>query len=313
MFQYLSWVNKNSPHWKGNKLLSEAQLSNVKAALMTSTCEVHESVQRYDQDGNVVYTPLYADFDGANCADEVLKYVELIEREFNITPNIYYSGRKGYHVFVNVKIYHTHPHLIARDFAVMFSRQAKTLDMQVFATRHLLRSEGSVHLKSGLFKTRIYKELVGNDVEIKKLASTFAITPSVAHDSRLLNLFIPTLVAKIDMELAIENEKYASVIKYNDGEISPCIRTLLNNQPISGSNNYIITLMARNMNAIGMDLNSAVDIVLQHEQWSGLSREIRATFNSIWKRPSKFGCHKEPLLRAHCDPFCHFNTDVLAV
>lgn len=315
MFQFLSWVNKQSPNiWKGNKLLSESQIGNVKAAIMNSTNEVHESVQRYDQDGNVIYTPLYADFDGSDCDKDVAIYIDLIEREFGITPDIYFSGRKGYHVFINVKVYHPYPHLIAKEFALLLSKKAKTLDLQVYASRHLLRSEGSVHLKSGLHKTRLFdKGSIGDEKLLRSVCSRLQITSPSVHESRLLNLFLPTILAKVDMEKRLEDEKYAQVVKENGGDVSPCIKALLMNQPVPGSNNTIITLMARNMNSIGMDKEDAIAFTLSHEHWSSFHREIRATFNSIWKRPSKFGCAKEPLLKENCDPFCHFNTNILAV
>lgn len=313
MFQYLSWVTKNSPYWKGNKLLSENQVGNLKAALLNSTTEVHESIQRYDQHGNVIFTPLYADFDGPTASQDVADYVALIEREFNIIPDVYFSGNKGYHVFVNYKVYHQYPHLIAKEFAGLFSKQAKSLDMQVFASRHLLRSEGSVHLKSGLHKTKISKDIIGDMSAIKSASSKISIQQSTVHESKLLNLFVPTIVAKVEMEKSIEDEKYASIIRENGGEVSPCIASLLKNQPIPGSNNTIITLMARNLNSIGWDMNEAIDHVLSHENWSTFHKEVRATFRSIWKQQSKFGCKKEAILKEYCDPFCHFNTDLLVV
>ncbi len=316
MYQYLSWVSKDSPlTWKGNKLLSEQQIGNLKAALLASNNEIHESIQRYDRDGNVLYTPLYADFDGEGCDEDVLNYVNAIESEFNISPDIFFSGRKGYHVIINTKIYHSHPHLVAKDFAQLFSRNAKTLDLQVYATMHKLRSEGSIHFKSGLRKTKISKSLIGDTDAIKQIAKAIHISNSNEsnNDYRMLNLFIPTVVARVDMALRLQQEKYGVMISENAGEVSPCIRSLLNSQPVPGSNNKIITLVARNLNSIGMDLNEAIEFALSHEHWKGYSREIKATFVSIWKRPSQFGCHKEDILKEHCDVFCIFNSNVLKV
>lgn len=313
MFQYLAWVKKESPtQWNGNKLLSDTQIGSVKAALFNKTTEVHESIQRYDKNGNIIFTHLYADFDGPSASVDTLAYVEMIEREFNVTPDIYFSGRKGYHVIINYKVYHAYPHLIAKEFAILFTKQAPTLDLQVYASRHMLRSEGSFHLKSGLYKVRITKDIVGAEA-IKTIASKFRITESLPHESHLLNLFIPTIVAKVDIEKQSSDEKYRSIISSNNGEISPCIQSILNRPAVPGQNNNIITLMARNLNSIGMEMNEAIEHVLSHEHWTGFNREVRATFQSIWKRPSKFGCHKESVLRDHCDPFCHFNTNELAV
>lgn len=315
MFQYLAWITKGSTFWKGNNLLAEAQINNVKAALMGKKpdTEIHETVQRYDANGNVIYTPIYADFDGENASNDVALYVDMIEREFSVEPDIFFSGRKGYHVFINTKIYHTHPHFVVRDFATLLSKEAKTLDMQMYASRHLLRSEGSVHLKSGLFKTRIKKELIGDMTAIKKLASKQSISTPTVHDSKLLNLFLPTLIAKVDLAMRIEAEKYASVVKEIGGEVSPCIKSILNHESVPGSRNATILLMARNMNSIGMEREAAIEYVTSHPHWSALSKEVKATFVSVWKKPSRFGCANQPILREYCDPFCPFNTEVLAV
>jgi hypothetical protein len=314
MFQYLSWVNKATPNmWQGNRLLSKEQLGNVKAALLKPNIEVHESVQRYDKDGNVIYTYLYADFDGPTADSDTLEYVRLIESEFNIAPDIYFSGRKGYHVLINYKVYSSHPHLIAKEFALLFTKKAKSLDLQVYSSRHNLRSEGSIHLKSGLYKTRITKEMIGDMDAIKKVATKLNITLPTIHESRLLNLFIPTIVVKVDSEKREQDEKYNSVIRANDGELAPCIKALLVNQPVPGLNNNILTLIGRNMNSIGWSLEDSIAHVLSHANWSAHSRDVRSKFISIWKRPSQFGCKKESILKDYCDPFCHFNTEMVGV
>jgi hypothetical protein len=306
MYQYLAWFRRGVSYPSGNKLLNEQSISKLKATLLTSGVEVHESVQRYDGLGRVLFTPIYADFDGDKSAKGVLNLVKLIESEFNISPEIFYSGNRGYHLFIYTPVNHSQPHLVVKKFMSIMCPD-NSFDGQMYGSRHLLRSEGSIHFKSNLFKVKIDKGDVGNNDAIKLKAKKQSVTNRESHQSATLDLFLNSIYSMVDKDLKELEEKYKAIRSELKGEVAPCIKALISEGPVTGQNNAILTLIARNMNNVGVGLEDAIADVSSNPKWSLMGKEIISTFKSTYKRPSYFGCKGNELLKRNCDPFCPFN------
>lgn len=305
MYQYLSWFRKGVAYPSGNKPLTIDAIAKLKPTLLSTGVEVHESVQRYDNLGRVLYTPLYADFDGIGSIDDVLKFCELVNLEFGIVPDIYFSGNRGCHTFINVEVRHSHPHLVAKKFMSIMS-QSKCVDTQMYGSRHLLRSEGSIHFKTNLYKTRITTDELASGA-YKVRAKTQRLTTPTAHESKTLSLFINGLYTLIDQELKEMDEKYKAIKSEMRGEVAPCIKALIKEGPVAGDNNNRLTLIARNMNSVGVNMEDAIAEVSSVPAWSLLGREIISVFKSTYKQTSRFGCRGNATLKQYCDQFCPFN------
>ena len=306
MYQYLSWFHRGKDYPSGNKLTSLTNVNKLKASLLTSGVEVHESVQRYDELGRILYTPLYADFDGQDSTADVMKFINNVETEFKITPEIFFSGSRGYHVFINTPIHHEYPHLIAQKFMTIMS-DSKYLDQQMYASRHLLRSEGSIHFKTNLFKTRITKDELA-DVELTKLkARKQSVSQRPLHSSPVLDMFIGGLKLIVSQEVKEADEKYKAIKLETGGDVPPCIRSLINNGPVPGNTNNILTLIARSFNSSGISLDDAIADVMSSPKWMAKHNEVVSVLKSTYKRPSRFGCKNNETLKQYCDQFCAFN------
>jgi hypothetical protein len=308
MYQYLNWFTQGRDYPSGGKLLNEQSILRLKSTLLPSRVEVHESVQRYDGLGRVLFTPIYADFDGGDdCVADVVDFIKLSESEFNLTPEVFFSGNRGFHVFFNTPVNHAYPHLVVKKFMSIMCK-ANSMDSQMYTSRHLLRSEGSIHFKSGLYKTKVATaDVMGGLDSIKKLAKKQRVTPREAHQSRALDLFINLVCQRVDSDLKEAEDKYSAATNEMGNEVAPCIKALIANGPVDGQNNHIITLIARAYNSAGVSMDKGVSDVMSRPVWMTKQREVASTFKSIYKLPSRFGCKSNETLRQYCDPFCPFN------
>ena len=309
--QYLSWFRQGTSYPSGNKLLNEQSIRSLKSTLLPSGVEVHESVQRYDGLGRVLFTPIYSDFDGEDKLSEILKFIDKCESEFSLTPEIFFSGNRGFHLFINTPVSHTYPHLVVKRFmSIMCPRvndkAPNHFDEQMYGSRHLLRSEGSVHFKSGLYKTKIdLNEL--NNGSYRNKSKKQRVTERDTHQSPTLDLFLNSLYEMVNREIKEAEEKYKLIKSEIKGEVPSCIQALIKQGPVNGQNNYILTLIARSFNSVGVSIGEAIAEVSSNPSWMGHSSEINSVFKSTYKQVSRFGCKNNETLKAHCDPFCPFN------
>lgn len=315
MYQYLAWFHRGNSYPSGNKLYSLEQVNKLKSNLLGSSVEVHESVQRYNSLGAVAYTPIYADFDGENSLTDVLGFVNTVKSDLDVMPDIYFSGNRGFHTFINIPVTHAYPHLVVKKFMSIMLPKATdespfVFDEQMYTSRHLLRCEGSIHFKTNLYKTRVRViDLLSGGDYVRTMASKARVSEITKHESHTLELFLKGLYLLVDKEVAESNELYKLAQLENAGEISPCIKSLISDGPVTGQNNEIITLIARNMNAAGIGMTEGANELLSVPKWLCKSSEIKATFKSIYKGTSRFGCKGNETLRQYCDPFCPFNQE----
>jgi hypothetical protein len=139
------------------------------------------------------------------------------------------------------------------------------------------------------------------------------VTPRESHQSAALDLFLNSLYSMVDKDLKELEEKYKSIRAELKGDVAPCIKALISEGPVTGQNNSILTLIARNMNSCGVGLEDAIADVSTNPMWSSMGKEIISIFKSTYKRPSYFGCKGNEMLRKNCDPFCPFNEQVIKI
>jgi len=319
--RYYAYQIHSEKFMRGQKLLNENTIKLINAKLVSSNCkgqpiETHASLQAYDINGNTVSSPLYADFDGVGCERDVINLAEIIETEFGLLPEIYFSGNRGFHIMIPLTVGHTHPHRISKMFFETMSK-SEFLDKQVYAARHLLRCDGSYHAKSGLYKTKItldelrlgmdYIRSVSNKSQPERIASQKKDTSSLIR-------FLHTIIHRVNAEIREEREKneYRNTNDNTESSFVPnCIREIITNEPLNGEWNETITTLARWFNNKGYQKEDAIAIMFNQDHFNDDQVHVNRVFSSVYRRPSFFGCENNHILQAYCCETCPFNEEEL--
>lgn len=284
----------------------------MKEDLYGSDVELHESTHLFDANGGTLASSVYADFDGEGCLSDVIHLMEILKEEFKVLPLIYFSGNRGFHLEYPITIRHTHPHLVSKTFFETLT-QSKFLDKQIYAQRHLMRSDGSVHFKTNLHKTGItYDELLGGMNYIKEL-SEWQQPNRVSfkkQDTRKLIMFLQTVFYKVNEEIKNKRKNIGGSELNTSKQLTPCLRFLIENEPQKGEWNETITTLGRWFNSKDYDFYSALDEMFKHSHWVEDEGHVRKVFRSVFRFPSKFGCTNKELLQRHCCITCPFNDEM---
>lgn len=315
IFAYL-----DGKYWCGRNLLPYNQIKSILHTLNWKK-EVFATIQTYDQFGNCISSPLYFDFDGDHevVHNEVKAFVQSCIYILNVIPKVFFSGNKGFHVIIDYIIEHPQCHLLVKDFAKEMTC-AKTLDQSVYRTLSMFRLPGSPASKPGYYKIPITRtELFTLSFEqIKELAKKQRIVDQ-EHD-----------IEKIDQEAmsqwlkkAIENlptyDDINHVLAHTDSvnmEITPCIKSLINDPQPKGTRNAVVFILARFFKLCGLDLTSAQTALLSTNHWKeyeanehSVSKVFRSVYNS--QDIQKLGCKNNSegagIMRSLCQDICPYS------
>lgn len=319
--KYIAW--KEGEYWRGQELVSLPKSRALLAALHWKR-EVFATIQTYDEFGNILWCPLYFDFDGEpnQVHADVKMFVQACEFTISCTPRIYFSGNKGFHVIIDYPIHHPLCHFLVRDFALEMC-QRPTLDLKVYRSQAMLRIPGSPASKPGFFKIQLTRnELFKLSFdEIKQLAKTQRFIEDehdpTSVDTAVMEAWLPTAIARLP-----KYDKIQDLIEYAtsvDMEITPCIKALLTEEPYPGDRHETVFLLARFLKNCGLDHDSAVRILKSNPGWADYakeSRDIEKTFRSVFfsQKPMLVGCKSRvstasAIMRSRCDSTCHFSPD----
>ena len=289
----------------GNNLILDSQINSLIPSL--KSCELFCSIQSFDKDANTLYTPIYADLDGPTATEDCLDIVETIEGEFDITPEIYFSGSKGYHLIIPFKIVHASPHEIVKRFFGALGHW-NSLDHKVFTARRLFRACGSIHHKTGLYKTKITKEeLAFLGDEIRGVCTKQVFEKALNWiDNELVQETIEDIKETYVKDVA-NKEKNGHQYSDYQIEISPCIKKIITTRPQDGEWNHTISTIARFFNYAKVDKNAALNILMNFPHWREDEKHVGKVFNSIFRRDSFYTCRGNETLEQYCDPFCMFS------
>jgi hypothetical protein len=294
----------------GNNLITTSQIAKLKSSL--NGCEMYETIQTYDENADVVYTPLYADLDGPTATKDCIEICEMIIEEFDIVPNIYFSGSKGFHLIIPVKVMNNadcFSHVLCKHF---FNRlgQWASFDDKVYTSRRLLRSCGSIHHKTGHYKTRITLDeiqILGSDVR------SLCTKPLYEDDYEWINNELINNVLN-DISISVKSKNANRPVKssnHSSGiEFSNCMRLAITNIPRDGDWNHTLVTIARFFNNQKIDKRLAINILFKFSHWLGDSKHVEMVFRSVYRRDSYYTCRGNETLERNCDMWCMFNPKV---
>lgn len=320
-FKYFAY--KERGYWRVQELLPIAQIRAMLAALAWQY-EVFASIQSYDEHGNVVGGPLWFDFDGhpEDVLAEVRHFVCALEFTINVTPRIYFSGSKGFHVIIERFIDHPRVHELVQDFVRETAPFLRTLDPKVYRTRSMLRIPGSKASKPGYYKIEVTRrELFDLSYDaIRQLATAQRFIETEHDPSRLDEHVFDDWLA-----LAIKNlptydslPQLESLARSVDMEVTPCIANMLVTPAPEGERNATCFTLARFFRGCDVDEETCRQILMKQPHWQGFEvdgREVTKVLRSVYRsqKPSQLGCRGNSqtaeIMRSYCATPCHFRSD----
>lgn len=319
MFRYFAW--KDGGFWCGQTLLTENQIRECLRNFKWKY-ETFASIQSYDQDGNIVSSPLYADFDGEGALEDTRFAFQVIKDLLLVEPKVYFSGNKGYHLILPVEIKHPRCHDVARSIMLKISSTWKALDLNVYRNRSMLRLPKSPASKPGYFKTQLSPEELELDIGIHQEFATKHHNDKIPEPNlSALNKaewekWLSTAIADLPSS---SKEVYSNTTL--DKEARPwsdCLQALLEIAPNSGGRHNIVFLLARWYVQAGYDYTDTMKAFLAHKHWydfeqeeGGVSKVVKSILKS-GKIPT-LGCKYDgidkDLMKQHCNQFCEYNLD----
>lgn len=312
MLRYLAHRYKGNDYMSGYNLLDHETHARMKSKLTSLGLEVYESVQTYDLNGEVISTPLYADFDGVGCEADVLELHDNLTKRFGVSPLIYFSGSKGFHVIYPVTVKSKYAHKVCESFFKAFC-SSPFLDEKVYTNRRLFRILNSRHYKTGLYKIQVTPEEIisGQYLELAKKQRPEYVIDGSGNYSRLHAEILKHIgiVQRAEAEKKNNNE-YSGEIEALEGIIfPPCIKKLIEFEPMDGEWNETLIMLARFFNARYVDKFEAIEFLLQYPHWFDDEKHVRKVFNSTFNSQSFFGCKNSMFLQDRCELLCAFNDE----
>jgi len=295
------------------KLLSEKQIESLKITLAKDNkeFETFTTIQTYDNKGNCIYCPIYADFDSTNllsASEDTLSFVDFFIRELGMMPKIYFSGNKGFHVIVPAIIVDVNCHSII-EFMLrkLFETRLETIDWRVYTARRMFRDVGSYNRGGEKFKIEInYKDLFS----IENVRSMAYIPRETGNNLKFIHATDDKFYGLIS-----EARNSLKAIETNNGnhhyldEMTPCIKHISTNEITNGYRNTVTYILARYYRNQNISADKAVTEICKNKSL-GL-KYIEPVVRSTYKAPPKpIGCKNGrygPYLKQFCSRFCMFH------
>lgn len=261
-----------------------------------------------------LYGDFYLDFDAEDDFDlarqdaiTALSFFKTVFRLKEDDVKIYFSGKKGVHIIVPAKLLGVEPdkrlNLIYKEIAThiqTFTKQ-KTLDLVIYDNKRLLRVPGTIHEKTGLYKTRITpQELRHASVEeLKEIAKTYRRYPGPQPEA-LLNGFANMQYKRyIEKMEATQKELSKKNSQRSQGTLNympPCVQHLLENGAQRGGRNNTVAALVSYFRATGLSHDETVEVLLEwntSKNKQPLSTfEMKRTIKSVYMGNRIYGCSR---------------------
>jgi hypothetical protein len=284
--------------------------------------EVFASIQAFDKDGTCLFCPLYFDFDGPpeKVIADVRHFVQACEFVVNMTPMIYFSGNKGFHLIIDYPIEHAQCHLLVQDFGKEIAA-VPTLDPKVYRSNALFRIPGSPGSAKGFYKIALTRSelFTMTFTEIRELARH---RRQVEHnhdiskiDHAVMEAWLAVAIKKLPTYTAIQTDVHSDCIAT---EMTPCVHTLLTVPQLTGSRHESVFILARFFKLCGLDQATTFAAITAYPHWSTYEKDegdVTKVIKSVYQtaKTTMVGCKgrsvSAEVMRAHCNKLCHFSAD----
>lgn len=321
---YKYFAYKQGDYWRVNELLPVSQIHGLLRSLAWKY-EVFASIQSHDEDGNVLFAPLWFDFDGRpeDVLSEVRHFVAACEFVINCTPRIYFSGSKGFHLILERTINHPRVHELVADFAKEVGpARMNTLDPKVYRSRSMLRIPGSKASKVGYYKIEITRRELFDLTydQIRQLATSQRFIETEHDPSKIddqtFDAWLTQAIKGLPDHTSLEH--ITSMARSVQMEITPCIATMLAGKISIGERNMTVYVLAKFFRSCDIDEGTARDLLLRVPMYASFEqdgKEVSKVLRSVYRspKPAMLGCRGKSayaeLMRTYCAAPCHFRED----
>ncbi len=327
-YKYFAWHPTGSNTFKGQRLLSLNQIKVIVKDLMRCPEEqdIYTTIQNYNKDGSIANCPIYVDFDGASAQEDAKDFIKKFDEEFGVYPDIYFSGKKGFHVVVEYPIEHPRCHLAVKKLVNGLGNWF-SLDQKVYTGRRLWRVPNTFHTSGGRYKIPLSPEelILFSFEEIQGLAHKRYSEPdsNIGFALATINEYgVNKINDKISEAIdSVERERVDISLSHCEGtwqeNFTPCLRHMIENQPVDGECNLTLVTLAKFFKFYGVTLEDALNIILSYDHYyvrQQKERDVIKVFNSIYRSNifSKVGCRfgtDGEIMRQYCDPLCVYNVE----
>jgi len=313
---------KDGGFWRGQELLPMSQIATMLGVLGWRK-EVFATIQAYDSEGTCLSCPLYFDFDGKpdDVTTDVRHFVQACEFVINMTPMLYFSGNKGFHLIIDHPIEHPLCHLLVQDFAKELTT-VKTLDTKVYRTNAMFRIPGSPGSAKGFYKIPITRaELF--DLTFPEIRELARKRRTITHAHDISKIDTDVMTSWLNTALGrLPTYSNVSALEIHDAsvnmEMTPCIHRMLTTPQLTGSRHESVFLLCRFFKLCGLDQHAAFSAITAQAHWSQYEKDegdITKVLKSVYKttKTTMVGCKGPSVsaehMRSLCDKHCHFSPD----
>jgi KaiC/GvpD/RAD55 family RecA-like ATPase len=242
--------------------------------------EENRSIKGYN--GKVTTNVVVFDLDSEDLGISHKNVITLIERLKHLglykelACNIYFSGGKGFHVYLNTEYTFTPKELKAfvinlTDSVPFIHEAGFTLDPQVYNTNRIFRLPNTKHEKSGLYKIQVVeKDLVNLDIDniaeyAKEPQATYPFEEAIPAQDVLaqLNPLLEAIRREEEaIQRAIEAHKHSPVVSI-DKHDKKCIRIIEEGNIPAGKSNSLLLRLCSFYQQAGLDRLQATEKLLE--------------------------------------------------
>lgn len=309
-YRYLAWAD--GEYMKGYKLLDTQQVSNILVDLLSTpkSYDIYISMQKFDADGRALSCPIYADLDGEHALEDTRDLYSKIQGTYG-TPEVFYSGNKGFHVVLNYPVNGANCHKIVEGLVTDIGGW-QALDRAVYTNKRLFRICNTFNTKGHRFKVKLSQaELFGRNIdEIRQLA----MEPRPYKRDIMYGLMPGSIEKRIEHhnKKAKADDFIRSVIAVKDDSVDyPCIQAIIDNCPIDGFFNKTIVLLARYFMETGKTEQECINTITKSKPYANrenrehdVVKVIRAMYRA--GQSSRVNClyGDGELMLPHCSSMC---------
>lgn len=321
--RYLAWKLKGGG-FSGHKLLDDNQIRSIVQELYKNVTnyDIYKTIQEYDKSGKCLKCPIFADFDGLTAKEDALDFCNKIYNELDLTPYIFFSGSKGFHVIVDYPVNGIWCHDIVKRFMAIMGDWL-SLDKSVYTNRRLWRFVNSFHTKGQRYKIQLSaEELFVLDMDqIRNLAlnptKTFVIDHSLSNKAKeKMDGFISQIGNDMERQSkATDSRVYDTYSNSWRDNFTPCLKKMLETQPDDGFTNGTILTLTKFFKFYDVSYEECLGLIMSQKHYEERERSekdvikvIRSAYNNadFFKPNCKYGSDGI-VMRRHCDIVCPYD------
>jgi len=298
-------------HFHRNIIEKESYEKEFIAKHKNDSCySTFASYDRKDQETAIITAPYIIDIDKEEDVEsakmETKQIVALLNR-IGVTPLIYFSGLKGFHIEVPFECWGIQPSFHIIDVFkeltknMVKSQGLKNVDLKVYERKRVFRINNTKHFKSGLYKIQLKEEeldlTVNEIIELAKNKRCLKSSPDYYKFNKTLK---GSYLQAEKMYFSQKEKKNEHKICSIDSiKLRPCVKAILENGVDEGNRNdicYNLSLFFKSQNLPELDAMRVL------HGFSGLGdKEIESTVKSAYRSSFKWGCNENELIQQFCD------------